>query len=139
MLLRILINGANAFVIALEIGRKRRTEHAVLGANETCRLWSSNYAAGGAAFIEDYIFFSLEMCKKLQEEKKILAGGPMSGTIGMAMILQADSAQELDELIENLPIWPRMETTVIPLTSFEGRMAAVRPRLERLKAKLQTV
>ena len=93
----------------------------------------------GATFIEDYIFPSLEMCKKLQEEKKILAGGPMSGTIGIAMILQADSAQELDELIENLPIWPRMETTVTPLTTFDGRIVAIRPRLERLKAKLQTV
>jgi len=93
----------------------------------------------GATFIEDYIFPSLEMCKKLQEEKKILAGGPMSGTIGIAMILQADSAQELDELIENLPIWPRMETTVTPLTTFDGRIVAIRPGLERLKAKLQTV
>ena len=92
----------------------------------------------GIAFIESYIFPSLEMCKKLQEEKKILAGGPMSGTIGIAMILQADSAQELDELIESLPIWPRMETTVIPLTSFDGRMAALRPRLERLRTKSQT-
>ncbi len=91
----------------------------------------------GAIFIADYIFPSLDMCKKLQEEKKILAGGPMSGTIGIVMVIQAESAQELDELIENLPIWPRMETTVIPLTTFEGRMAALRPRLERLKTRLR--
>ena len=87
----------------------------------------------GAAFIEHYIFPSLEMCRELQAEKKILAGGPMSGTIGIAMIVNAESALELDELIENLPIWPRMETTVTPLTTFEGRRAALGPRLERLK------
>jgi hypothetical protein len=46
--------------------------------------------------------------------------------------------QELDELIESLPIWPRMETTVTPLTTFEGRMVAVRLRLERLRAKFET-
>ena len=60
----------------------------------------------GLVFIEQYILPSLEICKKLQEQKKILAGGPMSGTIGIAMILQAESAQELDDLIENLPFWP---------------------------------
>jgi len=92
----------------------------------------------GAIFIEDYIFPSLEMCKKMQEEKRILAGGPMSGTIGIAMIVEAGSALELDELIENLPIWPRMETSVTPLTTLDGRIVAIRPRLDRLKASLQS-
>ncbi len=92
----------------------------------------------GLTFIEQYVLPTLEICKKLQEEKKIVAGGPVSGAIALAMVMRAESTQELDELIESLPIWPRMETTVIPLTSFEGRMVAVRPRLELLKAKLQT-
>jgi len=91
----------------------------------------------GATFIEGYIFPSLEMCKKLEQKKKILAGGPMSARIGIALILQAESAQELDELIENLPVWPLMETTVTPLTTFDGRIAALRPNLERLKASLK--
>ncbi len=91
----------------------------------------------GATFIEGYIFPSLEMCKKLEEKKKILAGGPMSGTIGIALILQAESPQELDELVASLPVWPQMETTVTPLTTFDGRIAALRPRLERLKSNLQ--
>jgi hypothetical protein len=94
-------------------------------------------AQEGAAFIEQYIFPSLEMCKKMQEEKRILAGGPMSGAIGIVMIVEAGSALELDELIENLPIWPQMETNVTPLTTFDGRMAALRPRLERLKTSQQ--
>lgn len=92
----------------------------------------------GLSFIEQYVLPTLELCKKLQEEKKILAGGPVSGAIALAMVIRAESIQELDELIGSLPIWPRMETTVTPLTSFEGRMAALRPRLERLRAKLQT-
>jgi Muconolactone delta-isomerase len=88
----------------------------------------------GVAFIEQVIFPSLEMCKKLQDEKKILAGGPISGTIGIAMIVEVGSALELDELIESLPIWIRTETTVTPLTTFEGRIRAIRPRLDQLKA-----
>jgi len=88
-------------------------------------------------FIEGYIFPSLEMCKKLEAEKKILAGAPMSGTIGIALIVNADSSQELDELVESLPVWPLMETAVTPLTTFDGRIATLRPKLERLKANLK--
>ena|SRR5215475_3326523 len=91
----------------------------------------------GISFIEQYILPSLELCQKLEEEKKILAGGPASGAIRLVLIVNAESAQELDELIESLPVWPQMETTVTPLTSFSGRMVALRPRLERLKARLQ--
>jgi muconolactone delta-isomerase len=88
-------------------------------------------------FIQGYIFPSLEMLKKLQEEKKILAGGPISGAIGIALILQADSAQEIDELVESLPVWPLMETAVTPLTTFDSRIATLRPKLECLKANLK--
>lgn len=94
-------------------------------------------AEEGLTFIEQVIFPTLEMCKKLQEEKKILAGGPISGSIGVAMIVEAGSALELDELIESLPVWPRTETSVTPLTTFEGRISAIRPRLDHLREILQ--
>ncbi len=91
----------------------------------------------GIAFIEQYIFPTLELCKKLEKEKKILAGGPTSGAVALVLVVSADSSQELDELITNLPVWPRMETEVIPLTSFEGRKLTLQPRLEQLKARVQ--
>ena len=81
-------------------------------------------------FIERYVFPTLEVCDKLLEEKKIVAGGPLGGAIALALVVRAESIQELDEVLESLPIWPLMETTVIPLTSFEGRRAAGRRRLE---------
>ncbi|SDR62003.1 Muconolactone delta-isomerase [Rhizobiales bacterium GAS113] len=93
----------------------------------------------GLAFIENYILPSLELCKKLEAEKKIVAGGPMSGAIAFALIVEANSALELDEIIEGLPIWPRMRTTVTPLTSFDDRAKAIRPRLESIKARLRTM
>ncbi len=92
----------------------------------------------GVSFIEQFVLPTLELCKKLQEEKKILAGGPVGGAIALALVIKAESIQELDELIQSFPIWPRMETTVTPLTSFEGRMVAVRPKVERLRAMLKT-
>jgi muconolactone delta-isomerase len=92
----------------------------------------------GAEFIERYIFPTLELCKKLRDEKKILAGGPMSGAIALVLIVDADSARELDDLITSLPAWPLMETAVTPLTTFEARAETLRPRLERLKAETRT-
>ncbi|HWO29995.1 MAG TPA: muconolactone Delta-isomerase family protein [Candidatus Acidoferrum sp.] len=90
----------------------------------------------GTAFIEQYIFPTLELCKKLQDEKKILAGGPTSGAVGLVLIVNAESARELDDLITSLPVWPRMETAVVPLTTFEGRAESLRPRLERQKGTI---
>jgi muconolactone delta-isomerase len=89
----------------------------------------------GIAFIEQFIVPTLELCKKLEAEKKIVAGGPVSGAIALSLIVKAESPQELDELITSLPVWSRMETTVTPLTTFGGRMQAVRTKLEQLKAQ----
>lgn len=89
----------------------------------------------GAVFIEQFILPTLELCKRLEAEKKIVAGGPLSGTIALSLIVSAESVQELDDLIMSLPVWPRMETTVTPLTTFDFRMQAVRTRLEQLKSQ----
>jgi hypothetical protein len=91
----------------------------------------------GAAFIEQYIFPTLERCQKLRDEKRILAGGPVSGTIGLAFIVEAESARDLDALVTSLPVWPQTETDITPLTSFEERAEILRPRLERLNAQMR--
>ena len=92
-------------------------------------------AQEGVVFIERFILPTLERCKKLEAEKKIVAGGPVSGAIALSLIVKANSAQELDELITSLPVWPRMQTSVTPLTTFDGRMQAVRTQLEQLTAQ----
>ncbi len=89
----------------------------------------------GIEFIEKFIFPTLELCKKLQKKKKILAGGPESGTIALMLIVNAESARELDDIITSLPLWPRMETQVIPLTTFDERMQSLRPRIKELKSQ----
>ncbi|MDA8170885.1 MAG: hypothetical protein M0Z48_03550 [Nitrospiraceae bacterium] len=93
----------------------------------------------GVAFIEQFIFPTLELCKKLQEEKKIAAGGPVSGAVALALIVNAESAQELDDLITSLPVWPRMETEVTPLTTFDARKQSLTARLEALKAQMHEI
>ncbi len=93
----------------------------------------------GIAFIEQYILPTLAMCKKLEAEKKILAGGPVAGSVALALMVNAESTQEVDRLVEGLPVWPRMETTITPLISFDDRAQALQPRLEQLKLATQSV
>jgi muconolactone delta-isomerase len=57
----------------------------------------------------------------------------MSGTIGIALIIETGTVKELDELLTSLPVWTRMETTVIPLTTFADRAAAIEDRLRILQ------
>ena len=90
-------------------------------------------AAEGIAFFEEFIRPTLELGKKLHEEKKILAGGPVSGAIALAMIVQADSARELDDLITSLPVWPRMEVEVTPLSTFGDRGLSIQSRLSEAR------
>ncbi|HEX5482809.1 MAG TPA: muconolactone Delta-isomerase family protein [Terriglobia bacterium] len=93
----------------------------------------------GLAFIEQSILPTLERCEKLEDQKKILAGGPMSGAIALVLIVNAESARELDDVIESLPVWPRMEVEVTPLTTFEDRRQSLLPRLEKLKAQARKI
>jgi muconolactone delta-isomerase len=90
----------------------------------------------GVAFIEQIILPTLELCGKFEAEKRIIAGGPVSGSIALSLIVNAESAQEVDDLLTSLPVWSRMETTVTPLNSFEGRMQTVRTRLDELKRQI---
>jgi muconolactone delta-isomerase len=87
----------------------------------------------GIGFIEQLILPTLEQCKKLKDDGKILAGGPMSGAVALALIVTAESAQELDDLITSLPVWTRMETEVIPLTTFDERRRSILSKLDELK------
>lgn len=43
-------------------------------------------------FIEEYILPTLDLCQKLQSEKRIIGGGPMSGAVGLVLLVHADSA-----------------------------------------------
>ena len=105
------------------------------------KLAASSRPSGGAeegiACIEQLILPSLEACETLLEEKKIRAGGPAVGAIRLILMVSADSAQELDELVSRLPLWPRMETTMVPLTTLGGRATSLRSTLEGRKAMWQ--
>lgn len=87
----------------------------------------------GIRLIEQYVAPTLEACARLQKEERILAGGPVSGSIALSFVVRAPSTRELDGILGGLPLWSLMETSVTPLTTFEDRLAAVQPWAERLR------
>jgi muconolactone delta-isomerase len=90
----------------------------------------------GLIFIEQYILPTLERCEELQSHDKIIAGGPVSGAVALDLIVNADTAQGLEEVITSLPVWPLMETTITPLTVFNDRRQAVLAIRERLTTQV---
>jgi muconolactone delta-isomerase len=88
-------------------------------------------------WLEEIIIPSEEALRKLVVEKKILAGGDLSGRRGMAFIMEATSNEELSRLLGTIPEWPLLKVDVTPLDSFEERLADVRQDLERLKKGLK--
>jgi len=73
--------------------------------------------------------------QKLQEQKEIAASGPVSGTVAPVFLVNVNSALELDKLLASLSVWPRMETDVIPLTTFDDRKQSLLSRFEGLKTQ----
>ncbi len=92
----------------------------------------------GEIFFKEFVRPTLELCKELASEGKILAGGPISGTIGLALVVKADSAKELDDLVTSLPVWPQMETAITPLTTFDDRALSIERRLSGTRAERST-
>jgi hypothetical protein len=104
------------------------------------RLTDSSHPATpdhALSLIERYILPSLELCRQYEQKNKIVAGGPMSATIGLALIVEASSALELDEIVTSLPLWSLMQVTVTPLTTFAGRAEVLQPQRERLKVLIK--
>jgi len=89
----------------------------------------------GRVLAEHFILPTLARCEELVAQKKILAGGPVSGTIAIVLLVEVATVPELDKLLTSLPAWPQMETEVTPLTTFDGRRQSLLSRFEGLKAQ----
>ena len=81
-------------------------------------------------YITTFVLPTLAALKELEKQGVVVAGGIKSGEVGIALILKVDSLKQLDEIIERLPLRPRMATKVTPLVSFEAHESGVKQRLE---------
>ncbi len=86
--------------------------------------------------IRTMILPSLETLERLESEGGILGGGHPVGERAVAFIVEAESNDELDNLLGGLPFWGVLKTEVTPLQRFTGRLEATRQLLNRLETAL---
>ncbi len=84
--------------------------------------------------VEETILPSFDALVGLQAAGKVVAGGVLAGTRSASFVVEAADNDELDKLLEGLPFWAVMKTSVAPLQAFAKRAANDRALLERIKA-----
>ena len=87
-----------------------------------------------ASIVEHMVIPSIEALSKLLADKKILAGGIPVGARQHVFIVEADSNDEVVEILQNLPFYILHKWEVTPLESWEHHTAFVRRLAEQLKA-----
>jgi len=87
-------------------------------------------------FITQMAIPTVQMLADLKAKGKLIGGGPRVGDIWLVLIIEAESALELDKMLEVLPLWPRMQTTIAPLTTLPDRILSLRHKLAWIKDNL---
>ena len=72
----------------------------------------------GKYFLENIVIPSLEM---LAKDKRITGGGAFAGSRSVVFIVEENSADDLNEHLQVLPVWAFMHKTITPLQSFGTR------------------
>jgi|SRR6516162_6131296 hypothetical protein len=85
------------------------------------------------AVLEEGIIPTINALKKLEADKKIVAGGLPVGDRGFVFIAETASNEELDQVLRNIPAWGVLKWHVTPLQSFAGRAAQEREVVKQLK------
>ena len=83
--------------------------------------------------LEKGILPTFKLLAKLQAEKKIVAGGLPAGSRKLYLMVEADSHDEVDRMLRDLPAWGVFSWKVTPLQSLQGRAAMEREILESLR------
>ncbi|MBI4333304.1 MAG: hypothetical protein HY673_18725 [Chloroflexi bacterium] len=86
--------------------------------------------------MERAVIPTLEMAVKWQAEKRIMAGGGPVGSRSGVMIIEATSNEELNALLQSVPLWPLSETAVVPLVGFKAQLDSARKMLDAFKGMM---
>ncbi len=82
------------------------------------------------------IFPTQEALARMESEGKI-HGGITAGARKAVFTLEADSNEEVNQILQGLPAWGILKVEVTPLLSFETRREHEEQALQRLEASLQ--
>ncbi len=86
-----------------------------------------------AGIIRTAVWPTSEALSSLESEGKI-RGGVVAGSRDAAFILDAESNEEANQILQGLPAWGLAKFKLTPLLSFETRREHDRRVLERLEA-----
>ncbi len=89
--------------------------------------------AEGAAFLETIVAPSLQALKGWEDGGKV-RGGTLTGRRGAAFVIDAESNEELGDLLEQLPVWGTAEVQITPLDSFAHAVKATGEAVSMLKS-----
>jgi muconolactone delta-isomerase len=92
---------------------------------------------GVVGVLRQAVLPSIEALVRMESEGKILAGGIPVGERGAAFIVEADSNEELDGLLQDLPAWGIAKTKVTPLQRFQNRLEHTTQYADRMESSLQ--
>ena len=73
--------------------------------------------------LENVVHPSFDRLQALEAEGKVLGGGLPVGDRTVVFIVEAESHQEADSIVQGLSIWPLLEWEVLPLVTFGDRKA----------------
>jgi Muconolactone delta-isomerase len=87
--------------------------------------------------IEQVVLPSFEAMAKLQDQKKIVAGGIYAGDRKGCFILDVASNDEVNRILQALPFWGLLRWTVVPMQGFRERAADERKAAETMKGMIK--
>ncbi|MEK6765661.1 MAG: muconolactone Delta-isomerase family protein [Planctomycetota bacterium] len=80
--------------------------------------------------VKDFLGFVVkewEYFIRMSKRGRILAGGKLAGSRGAAAIIEADSNEELDQIVTNLPLFPFFtDIEIIPLVPTDKALTDVK-------------
>ena len=88
------------------------------------------------SFAERFVRPTLETCEAHLASGRIVAGGTALGATRFIFIARSATAQELENMLTDLPLWPRAHTRVVPLGTFANRARMAADRAQRLQSSL---
>ena len=85
--------------------------------------------------LEQVIVPTFEILKEFEDDGTIVGGVPV-GDRAVVFIAEAESNDDLDQMIRSLPIWPLMDWEVTPLQDVEARAGIEQEILKNLKSEI---
>lgn len=86
-----------------------------------------------AAVLENGILPLFDALAELKKQKKIVTGGLPVGSRTLILVVEADSHDEVDRMLRDLPAWGVFAWKVVPLQSLAGRAEMERDILKTLQ------